>query len=91
MPGMNPAGVDIDGAINPEMDVALLTQQINALLEPLIEENDPNIMMWALFEYATGYTIKLHGTLAALKILTNSINNVIDIGPYVEAELKGVN
>jgi hypothetical protein len=82
--------VKIFGLDDPEHDVRLITQEINQLLEPLISENDPNLMMWALQEVATSYTIELHGTLTALKILTNSMNNVIDIGPYVEAQMKGV-
>ena len=82
--------VKITGLIDPETDVQLLVQQIGELLGPLKEENDPALLMWALQEYTTGYIVELHGTLTALKILTNSINNVIDIGPYIEAEMKGI-
>ena len=78
------------GLIDPEHDVGLLKQQIMELLEPLREENDPNLLMWALQEVATSYTVELHGTLTALKLMVNSMNNVIDIGPYIEAELKGI-
>jgi hypothetical protein len=82
--------VVVMGLDDPEHDVRLLVQQINELIDPLKEENDPNMLMWALQEVATGHALELHGTLTALKILTNSLNNVIDIGPFIEAELKGV-
>ena len=75
----------------PELDVQLIAHQIRELIEPLKEENDPNLLMWALQEVATGYIVEIHGTMTALKLLTNSINNVIDMGPIIEARMKGIN
>lgn len=79
------------GLDDPEHDVKLMCEQISKLIAPMMEENDPYLIGIALQEIATQHSIKEFGTLAALKILIQSMDNVVEHGPYVEAQLKGVN